>query len=105
MLYVKQEQVMKFSTNSFSFKDGLFTQEISTLSMGGKLSVFHRVYTDACDEGLILVSDKTGREVEFVVDSIDKSDGDIAGWRLVPTKESIRKVPSARGLRMLIIND
>jgi hypothetical protein len=77
-----------FSTDLFSFKDKLFTVEISTLSQGSRRPVFGRVYDDACDEGITLISERTGDKIVFVVDSIDYSgqgeDREVAGWRLKP---------------------
>lgn len=46
---------------------------------------FGRVYADACDEGLTLVSAKTGEQLTFVVDAtIRDAEGDIEYWMLVP---------------------
>lgn len=43
-----------------------------------------RVYDDACDEGLTLVSAKTGREVVFVVTETGVREGEIFDWTLRP---------------------
>ena len=46
---------------------------------------FGRVYDDACDEGLTLVSARTGREVVFVVTrTVRDNDGDVSFWLLAP---------------------
>jgi hypothetical protein len=99
-----------FSTKEFSFKNKLFTAEISTLSQGGKREVFGRVYDDACDEGITLVSEKTGERIVFVVDDIDYngpiSEREVGGWRLKPAPEGVRgNRKHLADLRMLIIND
>jgi hypothetical protein len=97
-----------FRTAQFDFdkKSKLFTQEISTLCQGQRrLPVFTQIYDDACDIGLKLISDHTGKEIVFVVAGEDTDGEDIHGWRLEPTTESIRKVPECANLKMLIIND
>lgn len=57
----------------------------------GEISCTHglgRVYDDAADEGLTLVSHKTGQEVVFVVSSVERdAEGDIQLWNLVPAPE------------------
>ena len=69
-------------------------------------SLFHRIYPDACDLGLTIISARTGVPVDYYVDEYKQdSDGDIWGWELKPTPESIRKVPSAYQTSLLIFND
>lgn len=41
-----------------------------------------RVYDDAVDQGLTLVSTRTGREIVFVVWDVETRDGDILLWSL-----------------------
>ncbi len=48
---------------------------------------FGQVYDDACDEGLTLVSAKTGREVVFVVSQTHIREGEITHWTLIPAGE------------------
>ena len=46
---------------------------------------FGRVYRDACDEGLTLISRHDGREVVFYVDLTERdSDNDVLYWDLLP---------------------
>lgn len=66
---------------------------------------FEQVYPDACDAGFHMLSHRTGQEIVFVMSATDMSGEDIAGWRFVPTRESLRRVPSAAGVSVLIIND
>lgn len=106
----------RFSTKDFHFNQqtGVLSQEISSLSQGSRRPVFHQVYGDACDEGITLYSPDTEMEVNFAVDGYDYNgsgeDREIAGWKLIPTRESLRKLPPvlrarAEKLRVLIIND
>jgi hypothetical protein len=46
---------------------------------------FGRVYDDACDEGLTVVNPRTGVEVVFVVDYVERdAEGDVRWWTLRP---------------------
>lgn len=76
--------------------------EASTIQQGRALPLFGQIYDDACDEGFAIVSRRTGREVVFVVEKIDRDDdGDIVGWWL---KTAERK-DAALGIKVLVIND
>jgi hypothetical protein len=56
-----------------------------------------RVYPDACDEGLTLVSSRTGAEIVFVVtDEQYDGEGDLTLWKL----EAV-----GRPFRMTLFND
>lgn len=98
---------MRFSTNMFIYdkKNRSFLQELSSLDIRPNQRLFHRIYQDACDEGITLISSRTGHEVDYYIDKIDTDEGDIWGWHLLPTPESIRKVPQAKGTSILLIND
>lgn len=62
---------------------------------------FGQVYTDACDEGLTLVSAKTGHEVVFVVEHEERDDleNEILFWVLRPATKIDRHV------RVRLFND
>ena len=95
---------MQFQTSMFHYDptDRTFSQAASSLGD----NIFHRVYQDACDRGITLVSDKTGQSVDYAVVSEDRNrDGEIEGWWLVPTREALRKCRSACNTKILIIND
>ena len=90
------------SSKMFYWTGNQASQEISSL---GNFR-FERVYPDACDIGFRMVSERTGKEAVFVVDHEDTDgEGDIQGWNLVPTRESVRRNPDCAGVRVLIIND
>lgn len=63
---------------------------------------FGRVYDDAADEGLTLVSHRTGAEVVFAVwaDRRD-ADGDVTSWELRP----VREVGAMVGVTLVLFND
>lgn len=75
-----------------------FVAEISDLGPSFK---FGRVYDDACDEGLTLVSQWSGDEIVFAIDrEIKDGEGELMGWELKPVPESHR-----RHLSITIFND
>lgn len=52
---------------------------------------FGRVFDDACDEGLTLVSARTGHEVVFVVQHEGRNaDGELTYWELSPAAPADR---------------
>lgn len=57
-----------------------------------------RVYDDACDDGLTLVSTTTGREIVFVVEHVEARDSDLMWWALRP-------VDSTCPFKMTLFND
>lgn len=91
----------RISTSKFSFdaRNASFVTEISDLMFAfGRRAPWGQLYDDACDEGLVLVSAATGKEVPFYLDGADERDGEICGWRFKP-------VDSKLHFRLLIIND
>lgn len=55
---------------------------------------FGRVYDDACDEGLTLISARTGVAVTFVIDQTHRNEeGEVLYWRLVPVATSKGEIP------------
>jgi hypothetical protein len=63
-----------------------------------------QIYRDAADVGLVLEG-RTGKEVTYAFAREDRFGEQVMGWRFVPTPESLRAVPRARGTSVLIIND
>lgn len=95
------------STKQFDFnrETNTFSAEISMLDEGGRKNIWHRAFSDACDEGLKVMSHKTGKEVMYYVHHTDTFEGEIQGWHLLPTKESIRQVPECAGTKLFVMND
>lgn len=83
------------STRSLTFdrENNLLVGEISTLGVG---VTFDRVFDDACDEGLTLISHRTQREVVYYVDHVEARDGDLLYWDLVPANLNERFLPTLR---------
>lgn len=98
---------MQATTKLFSYdrRTGRLVTEASNLGSAGQ-ELFHRIYQDACDEGITLISHKTGREAKFYLDQVHKDhDGDIQVWILRPTTETVRANPGLRGVTVHILND
>lgn len=69
----------RVSTDAFTFipERNVFVAEASDLPP------FERVFDDACDEGLTLVSAKTGREIVFAVHrEVSNGEGELLYWEL-----------------------
>jgi len=69
------------------------TWDPQTREYVGEISSTHgfgRVYDDACDEGLTLVSGRTGNEEVFVViDEVRDAEGDTQYWVLRPVNPNL----------------
>jgi len=99
---------MQFSTSKFHWspESGLFSQELSSLGVSPNQNVFHQLYNDADDEGITLISTRTGKEANYFVDFVDKDrEGELYGWNLLPTSETLREQPQLKNTKVLIIND
>lgn len=87
-------------------KQRVLSAELSALSEGGHIPVFCRAYPDACDQGIKVVSHRTGTEAMFVVTEETKdNDNDVQMWTLRPTKQCLKQNPGLAGVAMLVFND
>lgn len=97
------------STAMFHYdkQDRCFSQEMSTLQCGPKnRPVLERIYPDACDEGIRLISERSGQECVFYVDRTHVNrDNEITHWELFVTPECLRKMPHMKGVKVIIWND
>lgn len=82
-----------------------YTQEVSTLAANSILRIFGQLYNDAADMGVMLVSQRTGHEVPFVLVREDKHEGETQGWWFQPTLDAVRADARVADLKLLIIND
>jgi hypothetical protein len=67
-----------------------------------------RLYDDACDEGFIIVSKKTGEEATFYLKETLRSndiDDEINSWVFAPTIETLQRHPNLRGWFVEVLND
>ena len=92
------------STRQFSYNKDTRTFVAEASDLGS--DPFQRIYEDAADEGVELVSHVTGKSAKFAVNSYERNDDhEFIAWNLVPTAETIRKNPRMRGVTMIIFND
>lgn len=80
------------STATITLYEGMMVGEASTLQFRPE-----RVWDDACDVGVTLVSHRTGREVVYVVEDMARDgEGDLLWWDLLPADLSMRFLPPLR---------
>lgn len=92
------------SSKNFTWvpEERAFVADMSDMPQG----TFCRAYPDAADEGLLLVSVKTGAEVMYVENHQARdAEGELKYVEYVPTKDAARRVPGCRGTRVLLFND
>lgn len=63
-----------------------------------------RLYNDACDEGFVLVSHKTGKSQPYFLNQTIRNDfgEDVAGWEFLPAEPVL---PGAKGTKVIVFND
>jgi hypothetical protein len=67
---------------------------------------FERLYDDACDEGVVLRSPRTGAEVRwYLTETVKDGEDDVLEWKLKPCSESVYTNPSVRDCTLRILND
>jgi hypothetical protein len=67
---------------------------------------FERLYDDACDEGVVMRSPRTGNDTRWYhTDTVRDADQDVVEWVFKPCSESVAKIPSIAFLTLRIIND
>lgn len=72
--------------------------------LGSRL--FAPVYEDAADLGLTIVSGKTGSGATYYIAEEERDDdNDISLWKLMPTPETIRRLPLLKDTTVIVFND
>ena len=79
----------------------VFTADMAELSHRG--FAWEQAYPDACDLGVTVVSQRTGRSIMFVVNNEEWVGDDLVAWHLTPAKAS-RDV-RVNSMRLTIFND
>lgn len=99
----RRHDIKCFSVNK---QDRKLIAEVSTLEANNATkSAFGRVYDDAFDEGFVIHNPRTGKSPVFVVNHIDRVEGEITYWELVPTKNTLRQIPGLKAWRVIVFND
>jgi hypothetical protein len=99
---------MKVSIEKFSVVRNATSRElVAEMSDFGPLGteIFHRIYPDACDEGITVVG-KTGIQADYyIAHEVKDGEGDLLRIILEPTRESIRRHPRVANTRVVLLND
>jgi hypothetical protein len=93
------------SSAKFSWipKSNEFVAEISDLHGTDPLG---QLYADACDQGFVMISEKTGKKVEFTLADIRRdADSDIMYWEFVPTSTAIFYNRNLQDVKVILLND
>ncbi len=70
---------------------------VAEISDFGKNWNFERVWDDACDEGMTIVSHHTGKKVVYAVDHIERDrENDLLYWDLKPADRVDSHLPTVR---------
>lgn len=100
---------MRVCTSKFTYnpKNKGFVAEASDLGTIDQ-EIFHPIYPDACDPGITLISEKTGKHADYFLYRTERSaneDRELLYWTLHPTAETLRRLPALRGTYVTIFND
>lgn len=92
----------EYSTDEFAYADGTFSAFVSDLPRFDP----EQVYPDALDEGICLVSARTGRKAWFVLARRHTDrEGDLTHWEFVPSTEALRVDRRLANVTVKVFND
>lgn len=93
------------STKQFTYnkESKTFVCDMSELQHGG-INPLGQLYGDACDQGFVLVSEKTGSEVAFYLHHTEReADGDLRYWLFKAAAHRAFE-PATSELKVMIVN-
>lgn len=95
----------RIPSNVFDFtgKNGTFSSDMSEVSHAG-FDPLEQLYVDEGTKGFVMVSAKTGAEVEFVLYHTEREEGDTRFWYFKPSASSIAKNPKLTFTKAVIYN-
>lgn len=96
-----------FDSSEFSYhkESKTFSAELSDFN-GRVRKFFGQIYDDACDVGLEVVSNKTGKSVKFYLSEEETdTEGELCLYRFLPLDEYVRKNPALAGMSVILFND
>jgi hypothetical protein len=98
-----QLEVTQYSSEgiSHSKKNTLLVCEASDIGFRG----MERLYDDACDVGFALRNPRNGNVTRWALLETIRDPGEVLGWMMIPTPESIRKQPELKEYQLNIVND
>ena len=95
----------KIGTENFGYHKDIrtFTEELSTIGHRMFRNMRQRLYNDACDEGFVLVSHRTGKEVQMYQSKTETNDeGETLCWEFEPC---VTDQPNPGFDKLVIFND
>lgn len=84
--------MITLNTEMFSYKDKVFAGEISTTQLSIE-DLKQQVFDDACDEGFLLESERTGKTIRMVFSKQHTNGEDITHWTFEPYIMDILREP------------
>lgn len=82
-----------------------YSIDASEATRGGTHPLFGQAYNDSADEGLVLVSHKTGNTLKMVVNHTYKNDdNDITAWELRSCRTDMRRLKLTETIILTIWN-
>jgi len=93
--------ISTISTDRFSYENGIFTAEASDLR--DEAYRLHRLYDDACDEGIALKNPRTGGIVRFYLEEVVDRADELMAWIFRPIFEDKRRFPQI--VKLIVYND
>lgn len=92
----------RVKSRAFEYQGGRLLQEISTLQAYVSGNIFGQLYDDAADQGFVMVSQRTGKEMPFCLEETSRNgDGDVEYWKFRAVKED----DFGRFMTALVFND
>lgn len=99
-----EKRIMPHSTKKFTWleKSKTFVGELSDFN---GIKLFDQIYPDSADVGIKLISEKTGKEaVYYLADEVSER-GEFICYELLPTPETLKKMPQLKKSVIRIYND
>lgn len=102
----KAEKIYSSSKFTCSRDSREFVCESSDLCALRDGPFYGRIYDDAADIGLGILSELSGNIAVFYLRDVEKdSDGDIKFWKLFATEETVRDIPNLMNYTVIVFND
>lgn len=82
-----------------------FIAEIAEICHGG-LDPLGQLYNDEADQGFVMISMKTRKEVQFLLHNIQRDvNRDVKFWEFHPIASAVYYNPKLQGVTVIIFND
>lgn len=78
----------RFTYNKEDKSLSAFESDLRNRPFDGTYPWLHRLYDDACDEGIAIRSHHTGVVQRFYLERTEERDGDLLAWHFKPTHQN-----------------